>query len=394
MTEGPAVPGDPGRRAEDFLSLVRRAQRGRIKIYIGSSAGVGKTCRMLEEAHQLRHRGVDVVIGFIETHGRPETEARVGDLEKVPPKKVRYRDIDLDELDLDAVLARRPAVVLIDELPHTNLPGAKNRWRYQDVETLADAGIHVIGAMNVQHLQSLGDVVWRATGVRVRETVPDRFLHEADQVVNLDLSAEDLQERLRAGKIYPAERVEAALRSFFTSANLETLRELALREVAESLDRRQQARGEPAGAGKVMACLASRSPASELLIERASRIAGRLNTHWYVVHVRTPAEAGHRMNSDDQRRLLDVLALAQRLGAEVVQLDGERVVDTLLEFARSHGVVHLLMGRSLRSRWQELWREGPLLSLIRAAHDIDVQVVPAGAPRSPIGLSVPARPTR
>lgn len=364
------------RRAEDFLALVRRGRRGRVKVYIGSSAGVGKTYRMLQEAHQLRERGVDVVVGFVETHGRPETVAQLRDLEVVPPRRVRYHDLDIEELDVDAVLARKPAVVLVDELPHTNPPGFRNRWRYQDVDTLADAGIHVICAMNVQHLQSLGEVVFRATGVRVRETVPDAFLRNADQVVNLDLSAEDLIERLESGKIYPPERVSQALTSFFKTENLETLRELALREVAESLDRRQLARAEPQGAGKVMACLASRGPNGARLLERAARIAGRLNTHWFVVHVRTPGASGPALDSESERKLHDLFETAQRMGAEVVQLDGADVVDTLLPFARQHGVTHILMGRSLRSRWQELWKEGPLMRLLRAADDIDVQVVP------------------
>ncbi len=367
------------RRAEDFLALVQRGKRGRVKVYIGSSAGVGKTYRMLQEAHQLRERGVDVVIGFIETHGRADTVAQLRDLPVVSPKRVRYRDLDLDELDLEGVCARKPAVVLVDELPHTNPPGFKNRWRYQDVADLADAGIHVICAMNVQHLQSLGEVVQRATGVRVRETVPDAFLREADQVVNLDLSAEDLVERLRAGKIYPPERVEQALSSFFRTENLETLRELALREVAEALDRRQVARGDQVGAGKVLACLASRSPNPGRIVERAARIAGRLNTHWYVVHVRTPAEAGHRLDSAAERRLHDSFETAQRMGAELVQLDGADVVASILGFAREHGVVHILVGGSLRSRWQELWNEGPISRLIRGATDIDIQIVPMGA---------------
>lgn len=364
------------RRADDFLALVRRAQRGRIKVYIGSSAGVGKTFRMLEEAHQLRARGVDVVVGFVETHGRAETAEKLDGLEILPPRRVQYRGIEILELDLDAALARRPAVIIVDELPHTNPPGFAHRWRYQDVDALADAGIHVICAMNVQHLASLGEIVHRSTGVRVRETVPDAFLKAADQVVNLDLSAEDLTERLRAGKIYPPERIEAALASFFKAENLETLRELALREVAEALDRRQVARGEPQGAGKVMACVASQSPNPGVVIERASRIAGRLNTHWYVVHVRTPKDSGHRLDSEVERRLHDTLELAQRMGAEVVQLQHQDVVEALLGFARAAGVEHILMGRSLRTRWQEIWREGPLMRLIRGADDIDVQIVP------------------
>lgn len=370
------------RSPQDFLELVRRSRRGRVKVFIGSSAGVGKTYRMLEEAHQLASRGVDVVIGFVETHGRPETAALVEGLEVVPPRHVRYQDIDIVEMDLDAVLARKPEVVVVDELPHTNPPGFRHRWRYEDVDAIADAGINVICAMNVQHLASLGELVFRATGVRVREIVPDAFLRGADQIVNLDISAEDLIERLKAGKIYPRERVDTALASFFRTENLETLRELALREVAEALDRRQVSRGEQQGAGKVMACVASKSPNPGRVVERASRIAGRLNTHWYVVHVRTPAESGQRLDSESERRLHDVLQMAQRMGAEVVQLDGEDVVEALLGFARTHGVEHILVGRSLRSRWQELWREGPIARLIRAADDIDVQVVPVNPTRS------------
>ena len=371
-----------GRRAEDFLALVKRAQRGRIKVYMGSSAGVGKTFRMLAEAHQLVARSVDVVIGFIETHGRAETEALLAGLEIVPAKIVQYKNITIQEMDLDAVLQRKPAVVIVDELPHTNPPGFRNPChpkRRQDAEELLAAGVDVWSTMNVQHLASLGDVVLRATGVRIRETVPDSFLREADQVVNLDISAEDLIERLRAGKIYPPERVETALSSFFRLENLETLRELALREVAEALDRRQVSRGEPQGVGKVMAAIASRSPDPDRVVGRASRIAGRLNTHWYVVHVKTRSEENHSMDSESERRFLDTLERAQRMGAEVVQLEGKDIVATLLDFARRHGVDHILMGRSLRSRWQELWREGPLIRLIRAADGIDVQVVPMDA---------------
>lgn len=359
------------RRPDDFLALVRGRRRGRIKLYLGSSAGVGKTFRMLQEAHQLRARGVDIVIGFVETHGRPETEALVAGVEIVPPRRVLYRGIEVQELDLDAILARKPEIAIVDELPHTNPPEFPNRWRYQDVLALAEAGINVICAMNVQHLASLGDVVQRATGVRVRELVPDSFLREVDQLVNLDLSAEDLIERLRAGKIYPAHRIEAALGSFFRPENLEALRELALREVAESIDRRQAGQG----AGKVMAAIASRGPNALRIVERASRIAGRLNTHWYVVTVADP-----KLDSEAQRKLHDVLEQAQRMGAEVVQLPAGDVVDALLGFAKARGVDHILMGKSMRSRWQELWKEGPLMRLIRVAEGVDVQVVPVDPP--------------
>jgi len=224
-------------RPEDFLELVQKGKRGRLKLYIGFAAGVGKTYRMLEEAHSLRKRGVDVVVGFVESHGRAETEALVEGLEVIPRRQVEYRGVMIDEMSLNKILKRNPAVALVDELAHTNVPGSHNKKRYQDVLELLDAGINVIAALNVQHLDSLNDLVGRVTGVVVRETVPDSFLKRADQVVNLDLAVEDLQERLRTGKIYAADKIPWALEHFFTEENLTHLRELALREVAESVER-------------------------------------------------------------------------------------------------------------------------------------------------------------
>ena len=220
-----------------FLDVMTPRVRGKLKLYIGSFAGVGKTYRMLTEAHELRRRGVDVVIGFVETHGRAETAALIGSLEVVPRRRIEYRGVVLEEMDLEAVLARRPEVALVDELAHTNVPGVTHRKRWEDVMQLLDNGINVISAVNVQHLESLNDVVAKTLGVTVRETVPDWVLGIADQVVNIDISAEDLRQRLTEGKIYRPEKVEAALANFFTAENLTTLRELALREVASSVDR-------------------------------------------------------------------------------------------------------------------------------------------------------------
>src|SRR5262250_177542 len=254
-------------RPEDFLEIVERAKRGRLKVYIGPAAGVGKTYRMLEEAHALKRRGIDVVLAFIEPHGRAETAALVEGLEQVPRRRVEYRGLTVEEMDLDAVLARHPQVVVVDEIAHTNAPGSRNKKRYQDVLELLDAGINVICAFNVQHLESLKNVVERVTGVVIRETVPDSFLKQADQVVNLDLAAEDLMERLRAGKIYDHEKVQWALGHFFKAENLAALRELALREVAESIDRAAPAQivsGETARktstGNRLMVCISSYSP--------------------------------------------------------------------------------------------------------------------------------------
>ncbi len=227
---------------EAFLDLVPQTQRGRLKVYIGAAAGVGKTYRMLEEAHQLRDRGVDVVLGFIETHRRRETEERIGDLEIVPRRKIQYRDVELEEMDVDAIIARKPDVVIVDELAHTNAPGSRHPKRYQDVEEIVGTGINVITAINIQHVESLNAMMKRVTGIDVRETVPDSFLARADQIVNIDVPVEALRERLREGKIYPREQIENALKNFFKPSNLASLRELALREVARSLDRQRQDR--------------------------------------------------------------------------------------------------------------------------------------------------------
>ncbi|BDG08871.1 sensor protein KdpD [Anaeromyxobacter paludicola] len=373
---------NPPRRKspQDFLELVERGRRGRLKLYLGFAAGVGKTWRMLEEAHALRRRGVDVVGALVETHGRAETAELIGDLEVVPRRKLEYRGVTVEELDLAAVLARRPQVALVDEIPHTNAPGAKNRKRWQDVLDLLEAGINVIGALNVQHLDSLNDLIARNTGVTVRETVPDAFLEQADQVVNLDLAVEDLLERLKAGKIYPAEKVSWALEHFFREGNLATLRELSLREVAESLDRTaaasREARQQPQRrAGKVMVCMSSDPPRAATLLRRGSRMAGRLATDWYVVYVETPREGPTRIDAEVQRHLLANVEKARELGAEVVRLKASDPVTALLDFARAHGVSDLIAGRSSEARWRQLLGISVLGRLLAGSAGLDLHVI-------------------
>jgi two-component system sensor histidine kinase KdpD len=373
-------------RPEDFLALVRDGRRGRLKLYIGFAAGVGKTYRMLEEAHALRDRGVDIVVGYVETHGRAETAALLEGLEVLPRRTVDYRGVTVEEMDLDAILARRPQVTIVDELAHTNVPGSRNRKRWQDVEELVGAGIHVIGAFNVQHLESLNDLVARVTGVRVRETIPDAWLKMADQVVNLDLAVEDLEERLRAGKVYASDKVPQALERFFQRGNLATLRELALREVAESLER-DTLRRNPAGpsaaatAARVLVCMSSYPPRATQLLRRGSRFAGRLNTDWFVVYVETPSEAPDRIDAEAQRHLLENIDLARELGAEVVRLRSSKPVAALLDFARSHNVGLVLVGRSHQRGWRRLLGRTVDLELVREAPDLDVQVVALGEGR-------------
>jgi two-component system sensor histidine kinase KdpD len=369
----------PRQRPEDFLELVERARRGRLKLYVGFAAGVGKTWRMLEEAHALRRRGVDVVGALVETHGRAETAALIGDLELVPKRRVDYRGVTVEEMDLDAVLARRPTVAIVDEIPHTNAPGSRNRKRYEDVLDILAAGINVIGALNIQHLESLNDLVQRNTGVKVRETVPDAFLEQADQVVNLDLAVEDLLDRLRAGKIYPEARIPWALEHFFRDQNLTTLRELSLREVAQSLDRSlsRQPAGAPAAPapGRVMVCLSSNPPHALTLLRRGSRMAGRLNTDWYVVYVETPREAPERIDSEAQRQLLGNIQKARELGGEVVRLRSADPASALLDFARTHRVSDLIVGRGREAWWRRVLRRSVLDRLVDEAEGLDVHIV-------------------
>ena len=367
-------------RAADFLELVEHARRGRLKVYLGYAAGVGKTFRMLEEAHSLRQRGVDVVLGVVETHGRAETAALLAGLEAVPLRSFSYRGVTLSELDLEAVVARKPQVVIIDEVAHSNVPGSTHNKRWQDVLAILDVGINVICAFNVQHLESLNDVVFRATGVQVRETVPDTLLKQADQIVTLDLDVLDLLDRLRAGKIYAEDKIPWALSHFFQERNLANLRELVLREVADSLDRSGAAMSTtqqpPASwGGKLMVCLSSNPPHARTLLRRGSRLAGRLCTAWYVVYVETPKEAPDVIDSTAQRYLLANIELAKELGAEVIRLEGTAPVVTLLEFARAHGVSDVVIGRTQDS----LLRQALLCSftsrMIRRAAGLDLHIV-------------------
>jgi len=372
---------------DDFLHLVRQRARGRLKVYIGSAAGVGKTYRMLTEAHELRARGVDVVVGFVETHARADTEAQVKDIEVMRRKVVEYRGVDLSEMDVDAILARRPEVAIVDELAHTNLPGSKHRKRWEDVLELLDAGINVISAVNVQHLESLNDVVQQTLGVSVRETVPDWVVARADQVINIDLSAEDLRQRLLDGKIYDRTKVAAALENFFTEENLSTLRELALREVASSVDRTREyfvrrdgdavsANGvAPKTADRILVAMSSDMPRTASLLRKASRIAGRLNSDWYCVYVQTPEERADKIDSSVQRRLVENIQMAQNLGAEVVKLEGTDVAKAILRFAEQKGVSLLIAGQSTRSRWYRLRHGSVVTSLVNNPAGLDVLVV-------------------
>jgi two-component system, OmpR family, sensor histidine kinase KdpD len=334
-------------RASTFLRMIRRSRRGKLKIYLGYGAGVGKTYQMLQEGHRLMGEGVDVVVGLVETHGRAETAKLTEGLEVIPRRREEYKGHVLEEMDVDAILARKPEVALIDELAHTNVPGTRNAKRYQDVQDILTEGIHVITTLNVQHVESLYDTVEKTVHVKVRERLPDTVIAEADEIVNVDLTTEDLQERLREGKIYPPDRVETALANFFTTSNLERLRELTLRELASQIDLRMRESSEEGGDAtpdQVMVCLSSRGPNSEMLLRYASRLAGRLNRNWYAVYVQTPSEEPTIIDASTQRVLSSTLTLAKQLGAMVFTYKGEDVADTILRFAREYRVGHIVLG--------------------------------------------------
>ncbi len=367
-------------RADTFLRMIRRSRHGRLKVYLGYSAGVGKTYQMLQEGHRLKSRGIDVVIGLLETHGRAEISDLARGLEVIPRRRQEYHGIAVEEMDGNAVLARKPQVALIDELAHANVPGSLNAKRYEDVQDILAAGIHVITTLNVQHLESLYNIVEGSVGVKVRERLPDSVLAEADEIVDVDLATEDLRKRLEEGKIYPAERVGTALMNFFTSSNLEKLRELTLRELASQIDlRRRETREDESAstAEQIMVCLSSRGPDSDTLLRYGSRLAGKLNRNWYAIYVQTPSEEARAIDARTQRLLSDTLTLAKQLGAMVFTYKGEDVVDTLLRFAAEYRVGHIVVGRSApKPFWERLRGSRPVVAdLLKKARGVVVTVL-------------------
>ncbi len=368
---------------ESFLDLVAQSQKGRLKVYLGAAAGVGKTWKMLEEAQQLRAKGGDVVVALVETHGRAETQEKLAGLEVIPRKKYAYRGVEFEEMDLDAVLARNPEVAIVDELAHTNAPGARHEKRWQDVEALLQAGINVITAVNIQHVESLNPVIKRITGIDVRETVPDSILTRADQIVNVDVSVEALRERLREGKIYPPAQIEQALKNFFTPANLASLREIALREVARGLTRqRQDAETLKREGGrrarmveKIAVGLSSRPAAGANLLRKACRIATQLSADWYAVHIETPSESVKKIRTADFVALLDNINLASDLGAETVWLKAPDPVAGLLEYARDNGISKIIVGRSHEPRWRRVLGRDVTARIIENAPDLDIEIL-------------------
>ncbi|RSK32483.1 universal stress protein [Hymenobacter metallilatus] len=375
--------------AERFLQLVQERRRGRLKVYLGLAAGVGKTYRLLQEAHELRAHGVDVVLGYIETHGRPGTVAELRDLPTVPRKHIFYKGRMLEEMDVQGILQRRPSVVVVDELAHTNVPGSGNEKRWQDVEQLVRAGISVLTAVNIQHLESLHDQVLRITGTDVTERVPDQVLKQADEVVNVDLTVGELRGRLEEGKIYDAAKVPTALQNFFQAENLLQLRQLAVRETANLISRQIETDGggaapvapERRNQDRLLACINANAPAAREIIRKTSRLADRLSAAgWYVLYVQTPRESVDRINLATQRHLLNNLQLTTELGGQILRVKADDAVPEILRIAQEKNVTLLICGvTGEKSWWERLLRRGVTRRLIRAVArsplDVDVFLV-------------------
>jgi two-component system, OmpR family, sensor histidine kinase KdpD len=374
------------------LELEKTAEPAKLRIYIGAAPGVGKTYDMLNDAYNMKHQqSIDVAIGLVETHGRKDTEARIRDLEVIPQKVIPYRGVNLKEMDVDGILARHPNTVIVDELAHTNVPGSKNRKRYEDVLELLDAGINVMTAVNIQHLETLNDAVSRSASTAIRETVPDSFFKRADEVVNVDVTVDELRNRLRQGKIYAPEKVEQSLANFFRKGNLNTLRELALRTTAEQVGsraaeyRRTQGLEQAPIPEKVMVCLSTRT-GTERLLRVGARIAGRLASNWYAVYVNRPDDKGHS-DPEAYHRLEEYQRMARDLGAKVVILTDRNVSDALIRFAQQENISHVVFGQSARSRWDILWRGSVLNRFLSEVRDVTVQVVPMQALKKRQGVA-------
>ncbi len=357
----------------------QQQKRGKLKIFLGYVAGVGKTYAMLEAAHQRKEEGIDMVVGYVETHGRKETEAKLEGLEVIPRRRIDYRGANLTEMDIDAVVARHPQLVLVDELAHSNAPGSRHLKRYQDVEELLNAGIDVYTTVNIQHLESLKDVVQQITGVEMRESVPDSLVDKANEIELVDLPTDELMQRLKEGKVYVPDQAAQALEKFFRKGNLTALRELAMRRAAERVDSQMlnymQVRAIPGpwpARDHILVCLSSH-PMGERLVRTGRRLADDLNAEWSVIFVETP---GHlRMPAENRQRILSNIRLAEELGATVVNVPGENVAEAVIEFARQHNITKIVAGKPLRPRWFEVLRGTVIDQIIRESGKIDVYVV-------------------
>jgi two-component system sensor histidine kinase KdpD len=369
---------DKDKTVQHFLDLIQKSRRGKFKIYIGMSAGVGKTYRMLQEAHTLLRNGIDVKIGFIETHNRKETHDLLEGLPVIPRRKLFYKGKELEEMDVQAIINLRPEVVIIDELAHTNIGGSKNEKRWQDVMDILSAGINVISAVNIQHIESLYDEIKQITGIEVKERIPDIVLAQADEVVNIDLTSDELITRLKEGKIYQAEKIEAALNNFFKSAHILQLRELALKEVASQVERKVESEVSKDNSmrhEKFMACISSNEKTAKTVIRKTSRLANYYNSKWYVLYVQTPAESPDRIALDKQRHLINHFKMATELGAEIIKIESDSITKAIIEQAEERGITTICLGKPHLNLMSMLFSTSLINNLIKKLGNNNIDLV-------------------
>ena len=371
---------DKDESVQHFLELIRQSRRGKFKIYIGMSAGVGKTFRMLQEAQTLLRNGVDVKVGYVETHNRKETELQLQGLPVLPRRKLFYKGKELDELDVQAVINLHPEVVVIDELAHTNIEGSTNEKRWQDVMDILDAGINVISAVNIQHIESLNEEIRNITGVEVAERVPDSVLKEADEVVNIDLTADELVTRLKEGKIYTADKIALALQNFFQPEKILQLRELALKEVASQVERKIESelpRGAHLRTERFLACISSNHEVAKKVIRKTARLATYYHSRWFLLYVQTPKEDGDKIGLAAQRHLINNFKLATELGAEVIKVKQSNIARGIMEVAEKHNITTICIGKPHLTLYNVIVSTAVFNQLLQrlAASDIDVVIL-------------------
>lgn len=363
---------------QHFLDLIKKSRRGKFKIYIGMSAGVGKTYRMLSEAQALQRNGIDVKIGYIETHNRKETHALLAGLTVIPRRKLFYKGKELEELDVQAVISLRPEVVIVDELAHTNIEGSKNEKRWQDVIEILEAGINVISAVNIQHIESLNEEVKAITGIEVKERIPDSVLMQADEVVNIDLTADELITRLKEGKIYEAAKIDTALSNFFRSEHILQLRELALKEVASQVERKVEseiAKPNAAKQEKFLACISSNEGTAKTVIRKTARLANYYNSKWYVLYVQTASEKSDKIALDKQRHLINNFKLATELGAEIIKVDNDNIAKAIIEQCEERAITTICIGKPHLSLFKLILATNVFNELLKKLSLSDIDLV-------------------
>jgi two-component system sensor histidine kinase KdpD len=363
---------------EHFLELIKRSRRGKFKVYIGMSAGVGKTYRMLQEAQALLRNGIDVKIGYVETHNRKETIALLEGLPVIPRRKLFYKGKELEEMDLKAIISLRPEVVLVDELAHTNIEGSSNEKRWQDVMEILNAGINVISAVNIQHMESLNEEVERITGTAINERIPDSVLQMADEVVNIDLTADELIDRLKEGKIYDEKKVPTALNNFFQADRILQLRELALREVAHQVERKidiEIPKTIKLRSELFLACISTNDASAKIIIRKTARLSSYYRSKWFVLYVQTSKESSDKINLASQRHLINNMKLATQLGAEVLKVKSDRIAQTIWETAEKYDITTICIGKPRFKFYQLIMKTAVFTQLLNKMSKTDIDLV-------------------